>query len=595
MPIDNFQYTEGTIKNPQHTKSTESCFIETNLVHFPDGRLTPIPTFLESATSGASITGTVRSSYAATLRTSNFQGGHYLFGSSYGLYAEYGGKRYNITPLKTVAEATLGANPISTTASDATISIAYTSHGLSVGDRFKLTGSTGVGGIHLSEINKEHIVATITDADNFTFEAGANALSTATGGGASVEIFYQIEGGNEFQVFASGYGAGTYGSGAYGATQISNSTFVFPRIWSFDTFGGGFVMCAGDYTAGNGQKIYEWAGDNTTAPTIMANAPTDCQFVFVLNNRIVALCGSTIKIAGLDELLIPIWSGFGYNEIPVQGSNLLLSGFKVTDKSAIIFTPAPYLLSFDSGIPDLIELGREFAIAAPMAACRLEDGLIWYGVNGNFYFYNGSTVQTIVNEQNGEYIRSVLAPNSIWTSFMMADQKHNQAWFYYATTGNQDPNEYVIINPRRYAGSGKPSFTLGEQSRTAAQRPTAIETRFYMFDGEIQYTSFTNQPRAFDWSAKSAFFYLGGGNRARVKDVQPDFFQSLTAINLTVYGLEGSQGDEVNYGTYEIAPNATRVTTPAAGQLMAFEFAGSSDALIGTMRINFEVQGGRTR
>ena len=595
MPTIQFQYTEGTIKNPQHTKSTEACFIETNLVHFPDGKLTPIPTFVESATSGASITGTVRSSYAATLRTSNFQGGHYLFGSSYGLYAEYGGKRYNITPLKTTEEATLGTAPLAVVDTTPTITVTHTAHGLAIGDRIKLTGATDTGGILAANINKEHIVVTVPTANTFTITASTNATSTTAGGGSAIDIFYQIAAGNEFQVFASGYGAGTYGSGAYGATQISNSTFVFPRIWSFDIFGGGFVMCAGDYTAGNGQKIYKWAGDNTVAPTIMANAPTDCQFVFVLNNRIVALCGSTIKIAGLDELLIPIWSGFGYNEIPVQGSNLLLSGFKVTDKSAIIFTPAPYLLSFDSGIPDLIELGREFAIAAPMAACRLEDGLIWYGVNGNFYFYNGSTVQTIVNEQNGEYIRSVLAPNSIWTSFMIADQKHNQAWFYYATTGNQDPNEYVIINPRRYAGSGKPSFTLGEQSRTAAQRPTVIETRFYMFDGEIQYTSFTNQPRAFDWSAKSAFFYLGGGNRARVKDVQPDFFQSSTAINLTVYGLEGSQGDEVNYGTYEIAPNATRVTTPAAGQLIAFGFAGSSDAIIGTMRINFEVQGGRTR
>jgi len=221
--------------------------------------------------------------------------------------------------------------------------------------------------------------------------------------------------------------------------------------------------------------------------------------------------------------------------------------------------------------------------------------LIWYGVDGNFYFYNGSSVQTIVNEQNGEYIRSRISSSAIWTTFMMADQKHNQVWMYYPTTGNQNPTEYVIINPRRYAGGGKPSFTLGTQTRTSAQRPTSVLSRFYMCSTSTQYTAFTNQTKTFSWSAKSAFFYLAEGNRARLKDVQPDFFQSSGNISLTVYGLEGSQGTETDYGTYTVAPSDIRVTAPAAGQLMAFTFAGTSDAMIGSMRLNFEVQGGRTR
>lgn len=595
MPSIPFQYTEGTIKNPQHTKSSEACFIETNLVHFPDGKLTPIPTFIESAYEGADINGTVRSQWATILRTTNLQGGHYLFGAHNGLYAEYNGVRYNITPLKTVAELTLVNNPLATVNASPNVTVTYTAHGLTVGDRIKLSGADDTRGILAASLNREHIVATVPNANTFTIRVNNNATSTGTGGGAVVQLFKQIASGNRYQELAFGYGIGDYDVGLYEVSQSSESTAIYPRIWSFDNFGGGIIMCAGDYDAGDGQKIYEWDGNNATAPTVMANAPIDCQFVFVINNRIIALCENKIKIAGLDELLIPIWSGFGYNEISVQRSTLLLSGFKVSDKSAIIFAPDPYLLSFDGGTPDLIELGQEFAIASPMAACRLEDGLIWYGINGNFYYYGGGSVETIINEQNGEYIRSILNHGAIWTMFMMADQKHNQAWLYFPTNDNQDPNEYVIINPRRYKGGQKPSFTLGAQTRTSAQRPTAVQDRFYMFAGGTQYTAFTTQIRDFDWSAKTAFFYADGANRVRITDIQPDFFQGTAPINLTVYGMEGAQGEEINYGTYSIAPNALRVTTPAAGQLISFQFSGETDAMIGTMRINLTVQGGRSR
>ena len=595
MTTAKFQYKPGTIKNPQHTKSTDARFVETTLVHFPDGKLTPIPNFISSVTQGQAVTGTVRSQWAQVLYTANYTGGHYLFGSHYGLYSEYGGVRRNITPLKTTKEADLGNDPLAIEDESSTLTVTYTAHGLAVGDRIKLTGATdGAGITAATNINIEHIVATIPTADTFTVELSAEATSTdADFGGNSIDIFKQIAAGNEYQVYATGYGAGDYGSGDYGESQTSTSTFLLPRIWSFDNYGNGIIMCPGDYATGNGQKIYDWDGDYTVAPAVMPSAPTDCQFVFVVNNRIVALCGTKIKIAGLDAVLAPIWSGYGYNEIPVRGTNRLLSGFKVGDKEALIFAPAPYLLTFNGSVPDLVELGAEYAIAAPMAACRLDDGLVWYGADGNLYFYNGSSVQRIINSQNGEYIRKAINPGAIWTTFMMADQKHNQAWLYYPTTGNQNPNEYCIINPGKYEGGTGYSFTLGTQTRTAAQRPYSVLGRFYMYNGNTQYTAFTNQPVEFAWSAKSAFFYIDGQNTGRLVDVEPDNYQG-NAIDLTVYGLSGAQGGEVNYGTFEVATNALRVTTPAQGKLLAFEFSGSGDAMIPSMALNFNTRGGRT-
>ncbi|MFM7851299.1 MAG: hypothetical protein ACKO96_05110 [Flammeovirgaceae bacterium] len=589
MPIADLKYIAGTIKNPQHTKSTEAAFIDTNRVHFPDGRMTVIPAFIEAL--GVNISGICRSIYATVMNNSFVSAGHFFFGTHSHLYSLSRNVITNITPLKTTAEATLGTNPLSVTNTSNIITVTYTAHGLAIGDRIRLAGATTTGGIVNTLINAEHIVVTTPTANTFTIVVGVNASSTATGGGAAVQIFKQITAGNQYQEFLTGYGIGDYGEGDYGKSQTSTTNFQFPRIWSFDNFGRDVVMCAGDYNAGDGQKIYLWNGDTGVAPQTLLNAPTNCNWVFTLNNRVVALCENIIRISKRGDATV--WTGNTTDALSVQKTGRLLSGVSFGDKASLVFAPDPYLLTDNGETVDLTELGVQYAIIAPQAFCRFNDGVLWYGSDHKIYFFNGTTVQDIINDQNGEFIRDTISLVDYWTCFMHADPKHNQAWFYFPDKTKKSPNNYVIFNPSSYAAGGaKPSFTLGMLERTAAQRSTFVENAFYLASETDVYASFVNEAIAFQWSATTAAVYVDGTYRYKINYVISDLVQSSN-ITLKVLGVAEPQKAAVDYGNFTLPAGAGKVGVRGAGKFFQFQFSGNGDMLLGGMKMYVEQQGER--
>ena len=160
-----------------------------------------------------------------------------VIGTHTKLYVRRGGNLYNITPLKTTAEDTLAADPLSVTDTETTIQVAYTAHGLSVGDKIRLAGATDTGGILAAAINTEHVVTVIVNANTFEIEAATPATSTTLGGGSSVEIFLEIAVGESDANPVSGPGVGVPGLGLPGSIQTDDSLFTIPRVWWMSTFG----------------------------------------------------------------------------------------------------------------------------------------------------------------------------------------------------------------------------------------------------------------------------------------------------------------------------------------------------------------------
>ena len=85
---------------------------------------------------------------------------------------------------------TLGTNPITATAGSATISVAHTSHGLTVGNFVTFTGATDVGGLSLNNVELE--VTGTPNPNTYQLAVSSLASSTATGGGNSVVGAYSI-------------------------------------------------------------------------------------------------------------------------------------------------------------------------------------------------------------------------------------------------------------------------------------------------------------------------------------------------------------------------------------------------------------------
>jgi len=77
---------------------------------------------------------------------------------------------------------------VATISGSTTVTFHHTAHGLAVGDTVSITGSTSVGGIPSTTLNKIHTVASVPNANSFTVTVATAATSTAVGGGAYVYV-----------------------------------------------------------------------------------------------------------------------------------------------------------------------------------------------------------------------------------------------------------------------------------------------------------------------------------------------------------------------------------------------------------------------
>lgn len=106
----------------------------------------------------------------------------YYYGQSNGIYTD-------ITPYRAIVTGSL-SSPFTTSSGSATVSVALTAHGLSIGDYVQFTAATNpLNGII---VNGTFFVAAVTDANNFTFIANGLATSSGSGGGATTYNLYRI-------------------------------------------------------------------------------------------------------------------------------------------------------------------------------------------------------------------------------------------------------------------------------------------------------------------------------------------------------------------------------------------------------------------
>lgn len=148
-------------------------------------------------------------------------GSNYLgIGTHLKYYIEEGTLLNDITPIRETTSA--GDVTFSATDGSALITVTDTDHGAQSEDFVTFSGATSLGGnITADVLNKEYEIATVIDANTYTFLATATANSSDTGsGGSSTVGTYQINVGLDTTVGGTGWGAGTY----YGRTSTALQT-----------------------------------------------------------------------------------------------------------------------------------------------------------------------------------------------------------------------------------------------------------------------------------------------------------------------------------------------------------------------------------
>lgn len=316
-------------------------------------------------------------------------------------YVSTGGSYTDVTPIRRTV--TLGADPFDSTNLSTTIVVNDTANGSVLGDFVTFSGATTFAGIPADDLNQEHQITSIIDANSYTIVVDTAATSTASGGGAAVDADYQINVGLDSSVPGLGWGAGSWGHDTWGS-DATNGVTVNLRLWSHDTFGEDLIT-----NVRNG-GIYYWDATSPTARMVAledlagANeAPTVATQILVSaeERHVIAFGCNPIGSATQDPLFVR-WSDtesateWEPTALTTAGGYRLSVGTRIV---AVAETRSEYLIWTDSALYSMRWTGPDFIfsftllatgtnIIAPNAFVTVNDICIWMGKE-QFYFYDG--------------------------------------------------------------------------------------------------------------------------------------------------------------------------------------------------------------
>lgn len=478
-------------------------------------------------------------------------------GTNQKLYVLDGAQPIDITPIR--RSVTLGANPIVTVnvgnpSGNGYIKITDSSNGVFLGDYVTLSGATAVGGITAAQINKEHQVVEVVDANKYIVDTGGTATSLATGGGASVAAEYQINTGLDSAAVGSGWGAGVWGRGTWNSAASVTIPGANLRLWSMDNFGEDLLANP------RGGGIYYWdtsAGTSSRAvniTSISGNAQPQAANIVLVSERdrhVIAFgCDPQGDPGNLDPLTIRFsdqesftdWAATATNtagELRIGTGSEIVAAVQ-TKQQVVVFTDRSVSAMQFIGAPfifGLSEVSTNTSILSQNAAVAVGDAVYWMG-NDVFYRYDGNV--SLIPCSVEEYVFNNVNTSQISKVTAGSNTEFNEVWWFYPSASSQNNDRYVVYN---YA---EKVWFYGTIDRTAWDQggvsglPIAASP-----DGNIYFheTGFsdgsTNPPSPINSYIESSGVDIGDGEQfMSVKRVIPDIgFRNSTGNPLATFTL----------------------------------------------------------
>ena len=325
-------------------------------------------------------------------------------------------------------------NPFSTTNASKSVKVTQSNHGLRTGDQVYFANAATVGGLNMNMVN--WTVATVVDANDYSFNHTSNANATVNGEGGTVNFTYAqkcagkpraivpwkdnsavtragvgtntnlyvlardgqltditptgFTAGNADATSGGGYGNGPYGVSTYGTPRGNSSLIVDADMWSLDTWGQYIV---GVMPADG--KIYEWQLSGLAAQ--IANSPTAAALVVTDQRILMALGagGNRRNVQWSDQENETTWTPAATNQagsfnIQTPGRLMLARRYHgavviLSDLDAWLatYTADVYVYSFQ-------KIGDGCGAISRGCAAVIWQGVVWMGAAG-FWLYNGVT------------------------------------------------------------------------------------------------------------------------------------------------------------------------------------------------------------
>ncbi|CAB4122836.1 hypothetical protein UFOVP28_53 [uncultured Caudovirales phage] len=414
-------------------------------------------------------------------------------GTNIKFYVIINGTINDVTPI--VATGTLANNPFTTNNGSATINVASSAHGRSVGDYVIFSGTTGTfGGVAGSALNAEWIVSNVIDNNNFQFVGPTVASSGASGGGAVVVYSYELPVGLADRASGSGWGGGGYGMGPWGGPSLTPALGAQLRLWSGDNFGQDFVF----NLRGGGLYYYTSTSASRAVPfTALSgadNPPTVANWVMLApqSRQVFAFGTNAIYTTTQDPMLIrwsdlesaAIWTPSTQNaagDLRLSTGNQIMCAHVATGQILVWTDVSLHALLYVGGG---VGWGQQVIspntdIIAPNAATTLGNFAMWMG-RENFYLYDG-TVKTMPCSVRELVFGNINLIQS-YKIYASTNSIFREVWFFYPSAASSENDSYVIYN---YVEG---TWAVGKLNRTAWVDQGAEDyPQGYSTDGKVYY------------------------------------------------------------------------------------------------------------
>ena len=450
-------------------------------------------------------------------------------GTNLKFYAVSGSTPYDITPIRRTV--TLGADPITTgAAGSGIVTISDTSHGAYLNDFVTISGAAAVDGITTGELNKEHEIIEIVNANSYKIDTGGSATSGATaGGGASVQAAYQINTGLNSSIFGTGWGAGAWGIGGFGSASSIAVPGAQLRLWSQDNWGEDLVFNVRD------GGIYYWDRSSGTAARAVnitslsgSNAAPTAAKIIIVSERdrhtIAFGCDPETNSGVQDPLVIRFSSQESLTEWrsrpdTTAGELRLGSGSEIiaavqTKQEVFILTDTSAHTMQYIGPPftfGLSEISTNVSAASQNCAVSAGDTVFWMG-RGEFYSYNG--VVTSLPCTVKEYVFSDINVNQFGKVFAGLNSAFGEVWWFYPSASSEEIDRYVIFNYEQNVWYYGTLVRTCWTDRNVLKYPIAAST-----DGNLYYQEFglndgsANPPVALNAYIESSVIDISEGDQ----------------------------------------------------------------------------------
>lgn len=488
------------------------------------------------------------------------------------------GVQNDITPYRSTG--TLGNDPLTVEDGSNIVTVEHAAHGLSVGDLIYISGASAVGGITPDVSGVP--VASIIDANHYTYAFTDPATSDDTGGGNAVAFKYEVPVGVELGAFGYGWGIGGWGLGTWGDPHQSSTVSIEPRIWSLDHFG---VFLLAAY---NGGSVYQFDPTENQpwprATQVDASAPTNVRAIFVTNERFVFALLDGMQVQWPSQGTLDVWTpaiGNTANIRTLTEGTKLVAGRVLADFQCLVWTDAALYLFQYTGSTFVYSsgmVGKDCGLISPNGCITISGVAYWIGQD-NLWTFAG-TVQPMANvEDIRKWVFDQLDINMGYQCNAQYNPKNHEVWFFFTASGETSPSFGVIysINEQCYAPlywgrAGGSHFTQGDTRPLMSDADTNLiyqhETGFDA-DGELLPYSWTLAPYGLS---------KGGRGNFLVEELVADFEGQIGDITQTLTAYDRlDQSATMDTASDIIEPVDSEPTEPrVSGRYIAVTWGGNS-------------------